>query len=97
MSDADECQAARQAQAVIASLMPETLRTDANVFAIRHAAGCASDAVKNRREPGPLDDARTEAGIVLGALAGLMEVSAVTPLMIQPASNAVAVWLRELS
>jgi hypothetical protein len=93
----DERQAARKAQAVITSLTPRSQRTDANVFAIRYAAGTARDAVTNQPHEGILNDARIEASSVLGGLQGLMEVSAVTPDMIERARKAVAAWLRELA
>jgi hypothetical protein len=97
MTYEDERQAASKAQAVIASLTPETMRTDAAVFAVRYAAGTARDAVTNLPYEGALNDARIETSSVLGGLQGLMEVGAVTPDMIERSRRAVAAWLRELT
>jgi hypothetical protein len=96
MSYHEERSIAAKAKAVIDSLTPSTERTDANVHAVRLAAGTARDATKNLSGEEGLDNARGEAAIALSGLCGLMDRRATIQDMTDRACKAVAMWLREL-
>ena len=72
MSYNDERAAATKAKAVVDTLTTAIQRTDANVRAVRLAAGTATDAIKNFSSEGPLDAARHEAAIAVSCLCGPM-------------------------
>jgi hypothetical protein len=96
MSYREEHSIAAKAKAVIDMLAPETPRTDANVHAVRLAAGTASDAIKNISSEAALDAARGEASTALNGVCRLMDRHALTRDIIDRARRAVAAWLGEL-
>jgi hypothetical protein len=80
----DERTATQKAKAVLATLTPDTPRTDFNVHWIKFAAGVASDA------------GRTCAAIVLDALKIEMQTRTVCQVAIDHARSVVERWLNEL-
>jgi hypothetical protein len=80
----DERNAAQKARAVLASLTADAPRRDFDVFAIKRAAGVASD-------PG-----KTYAAPVLNALRVQMDERAITRAAIDQARSVIERWISEL-
>jgi len=95
MSNDDEHRAAKQAETVVNSLVPNSPRTDAKVFTLRYAATTASDAM-HLPSATALGAARGEASRALNGLCVAMERNALTRDLIDRAQRAVAAWLKAL-
>jgi len=95
MSPDDERKAAKEAQEIVSSLTRSTPRTDKIIFALRHAAGVATE--------GSLKDLSSEAALhyvraatALGAVCGQLDRLSLTQEMIDRAKQAVEAWVNEL-
>jgi hypothetical protein len=80
----DERTATQKARAVLATLTPDTPRSDFNVHWVKFAAGVARDA------------GRTYAAIVLNALRTEMETRTVCQAAIDHARSVIERWISEL-
>jgi len=91
---AHERRTAEKAQEILSSLTPSTPRTDRIIFALRHAAGIATEGSVNVSREAMVN--YTRAATALRAVCLQLDQRALTQEMLDRAKQAVGAWLNGL-
>jgi hypothetical protein len=92
-----EWRAAKEAQAVVLSLMPMTGRTATKVTILRNACLVATKAAtQNFSNQTSLNNTRDNVGIALASLIHALEAGTLTPKIIDRATHVIEEWVSSL-